>query len=80
MKQAVSQGRGEIAVADVSDRDAQLRLKDMDAEGVDQHLIIPGVWASACTALPPDMATLLYESYHRYMGSTARPTSSACAA
>jgi predicted TIM-barrel fold metal-dependent hydrolase len=67
VKQAVSQGRGQIAVADVSDRDSRLRLKDMDVEGVDQHLIIPGVWASACTALPFDLATLLYDSYHRYM-------------
>lgn len=63
----VSQGAGGISVADVSDRNAELRLKDMDAEGVSQHLIIPGLWAAACTALPIDIATLLYDSYHRYM-------------
>jgi predicted TIM-barrel fold metal-dependent hydrolase len=65
--QAAKQGTGDIAVNDVSDRNAELRLKDMDAEGVEQHLIIPGVWAAACTALSPDLALLLYESYHRYM-------------
>ncbi len=65
--QASAQGTGAIAVADVSDRNSALRLKDMDVEGVDQHVLIPGVWASACTVLPADLALLLYASYHRYM-------------
>jgi len=65
--QAASQGTGTIAVSDVSDRNSELRLKDMDAEGVSQHVIIPGVWAAACTVLPDELALLLYASYHRYM-------------
>jgi predicted TIM-barrel fold metal-dependent hydrolase len=64
---STQQGTGTIAVTDVSDRNAELRLKDMDVEGVARHLIIPGVWAAACTALDTELGTLLYESYHRYM-------------
>src|ERR1700730_18630795 len=67
VKQPKTQGTGKIAVNDVSDRNSELRLKDMDAEGVTQHLIIPGVWAAACTAIERDLALLLYEAYHRYM-------------
>jgi len=70
------QGSGRIAVADVSDRNAELRLKDMDAEGVSQHLIIPGVWAAACTAIDRDLALLLYEAYHRYMADYCSADSS----
>lgn len=63
----VAQGAGAISVAEVSDQNAELRLKDMDTEGVSQHVLIPGVWAAACTALPIEITSLLYESYHRYM-------------
>ena len=42
------------------------RLSDMDEEGVDIHVIIPGTWALAITALDQELAKGLYDSYHRY--------------
>ncbi|MYA14437.1 MAG: amidohydrolase family protein [Acidimicrobiaceae bacterium] len=43
------------------------RLDDMDTEGVDVHVIIPGTFANAATALDAELATELYEAYHRYV-------------
>ncbi len=43
------------------------RLQDMDREGVDVHLLIPGTWPLAATVVPVDVANGLYESYARYM-------------
>lgn len=43
------------------------RLLDMDVEGVDINLIVPGTWAPGSTALDPSLAALLYAAYHRYM-------------
>lgn len=40
---------GAISVADVSDGNSALRLKDMDAEGVDHHVIIPGARTPTAT-------------------------------
>ncbi|HLG71196.1 MAG TPA: amidohydrolase family protein [Chloroflexota bacterium] len=43
------------------------RLHDMDVEGVDIDLIIPGTWACGSSGLEPSLAQLLFEAYHRYM-------------
>lgn len=71
--QANKRGSGEISVNDVSDSNSELRLKDMDTEGVSRHLIIPGVWAAACTAIEPQLALMLYDAYHRYMEEYCSP-------
>ncbi len=43
------------------------RVADMDTEGVDVNVLIPGTWASASTALDPGLSSLLYGAYHDYM-------------
>lgn len=43
------------------------RLQDMDVEGVDINVLIPGTWAPGSTALDLSLAKGLYDSYHRYM-------------
>ncbi|MEZ5666840.1 MAG: amidohydrolase family protein [Alphaproteobacteria bacterium] len=43
------------------------RIKDMDTEGVDVNVLIPGTWASASTALDPSLTCLLYDAFHTYM-------------
>ena len=43
------------------------RLEDMDKEGVDVNLLIPGTWAPASSALEPGLAAGLYDAYHNYM-------------
>ena len=43
------------------------RLRAMDREGVDVHLIIPGTFAMASTALEPWMSVELLAAYNRYI-------------
>jgi predicted TIM-barrel fold metal-dependent hydrolase len=43
------------------------RLRAMDREGVDVHLIIPGTFAMASTALEPWMSIELLAAYNRYI-------------
>jgi predicted TIM-barrel fold metal-dependent hydrolase len=43
------------------------RVRDMDEEGVDVNVLIPGTWASAASALDPGLATGLYDAFHTYM-------------
>ena len=43
------------------------RLRNMDIEGVDIDVIIPGTWACGSSALEPDLSQALYRAYHRYM-------------
>jgi predicted TIM-barrel fold metal-dependent hydrolase len=43
------------------------RLLDMDVEGVDIDLIIPGTWATGSSILEVRLAAGLYDAYHRYM-------------
>ena len=45
---------------------AKDRLRDMDEEGADVHLIIPSTWALAASALDPEVAKGMYAAYHRY--------------
>jgi len=42
------------------------RLADMDEEGVDVQVIIPGTWALGATAIDLELAKGLYEAYHRF--------------
>ena len=43
------------------------RLLDMDVEGVDINLIIPGTWAPGSSALEVRLAAAMHRAYHRYM-------------
>jgi len=53
----------------VSDENAAGRIKDMDLEGRDIDVIIPGTWANGLSAVEDQtLAQGLYSSYHRYMG------------
>jgi predicted TIM-barrel fold metal-dependent hydrolase len=51
----------------VSQRNAAGRLRDMDREGRDVDVIIPGTFSTAATALEPELAKELYAAYHRYI-------------
>jgi uncharacterized protein len=53
--------------AGVGHDNAQGRLLDMDREGIDVHLLIPGTWPQSASVLPIDVAVGLYEAYARYM-------------
>jgi predicted TIM-barrel fold metal-dependent hydrolase len=50
----------------VRHENAEGRLRDMDEEGVDLQVIIPGTWALGATALDVDLAKGLYDAYHRF--------------
>ena len=43
------------------------RISDMDTEGVDVNVLIPGTWASASSSLDSSLTTGLYGAYHSYM-------------
>lgn len=43
------------------------RLLDMDTEGVDINLIIPGTWAPGSSALELELGKLMHQAYHRYL-------------
>ncbi len=52
----------------VSDENAAGRIADMDLEGRDVDVIIPGTWANGLSAVEDQtLAEGLYSSYHRYM-------------
>ena len=52
----------------VSDENAAGRIQDMDLEGRDIDVIIPGTWANGLSAVEDQtLAHGLYSSYHRYM-------------
>jgi predicted TIM-barrel fold metal-dependent hydrolase len=51
---------------DVRHGNAEGRLRDMDEEGVDLAVIIPGTWALGASALDWDLSRGLYEAYHRF--------------
>ena len=46
---------------------AEGRINDMDTEGVDVNVLIPGTWASASSSLDSSLTTGLYGAYHNYM-------------
>jgi predicted TIM-barrel fold metal-dependent hydrolase len=43
------------------------RLRDMDREGADIHLVIPATFATAVSALEVELACEIYAAYHRYL-------------
>jgi len=49
------------------------RLEDMDKEGVDVNVLIPGTWAPGSSALDPALTTGLYAAYHQYMADFCSP-------
>ncbi len=51
----------------VSVDNAAGRLRDMDREGRDVDLIIPGTFATAVSAIDPALATELHAAYNRYI-------------
>jgi len=51
----------------VNDLNAEGRLADMDAEGVDAHVLIPATFATAVSALDVELALEVYAAYHRYL-------------
>lgn len=53
---------------EVSNRNSAGRLLDMDREGRDVDLIIPGTFATAVSAIDPELAVDVYDAYHRYIG------------
>src|SRR5918995_3697570 len=67
LKGAIGSNRVEEPEPDVSQRNAAGRLRDMDREGRDVDLIIPGTFSTAVTAIDTSLALELYASYHRYI-------------
>ncbi|MGE0141301.1 MAG: amidohydrolase family protein [Ilumatobacteraceae bacterium] len=67
LKGAVGNNRVELPEPDVQQRNAEGRLRDMDREGRDIDLIIPGTFATAITAIDQSLAKELYASYGRYI-------------
>ena len=52
----------------ISDENAEGRLADMDLEGRDIDVIIPGTWANGLTSVEDvTLAEGMYSAYHRYM-------------
>ena len=51
----------------INNLNASGRLHDMDVEGVDVHLIIPGTFAMAVAKLDTEMANEVHDAYRRYI-------------
>ncbi|HWM18582.1 MAG TPA: amidohydrolase family protein [Ilumatobacteraceae bacterium] len=58
---------------EVNNLNVQGRLQDMEAEGVDIHVIIPATWSTAATVLDWTLARELYAAYHRYLDDYCSP-------
>jgi len=54
-------------VAEGSNLNSRGRLEDMDLEGIDVNLIIPGTFGNAATTFDTPLAIELYDAYHRYI-------------
>jgi predicted TIM-barrel fold metal-dependent hydrolase len=67
LKGAIGSNRVETPEPGVQQRNAAGRLLDMDREGRDVDVIIPGTFATAITAIDDSLAKELYASYHRYI-------------
>ncbi len=57
----------EAPEAGVQQRNNEGRLRDMDREGRDVDVIIPGTFSTAITALDVSLARELYAAYNRYI-------------
>jgi hypothetical protein len=64
---AVSKGAKASPEPGVSHDNAPGRLRAMDEEGTDVHLLIPGTFAMASTALDTSLSVELLASYNRYI-------------
>ena len=58
---------------EVNNLNVEGRLQDMEAEGVDVHLIIPATWSTAAAVLDWSLAKELYAAYHRYLDDYCAP-------
>lgn len=67
LKGAIGSNKVEDPEPGVSQRNSTGRLTDMDREGRDVDLIIPGTFSTAITAIDNSLALELYASYHRYI-------------
>jgi predicted TIM-barrel fold metal-dependent hydrolase len=68
LRGAVTKGFERPPADEVSNQNAKGRLDDMDLEGVDVNLIIPGTFGNAATTFDNELAVELYDAYHRYIG------------
>ena len=57
----------------VRDDNADGRIKDMDQEGVDANLMVPGAWYSVQALEDPSLDLGLIRAYHRYMNDFCSP-------
>lgn len=73
LKGAVGSNRVEDPEVDVQQKNSVGRLRDMDREGRDIDLIIPGTFATAITAIDESLARELYASYLRYIVDYCSP-------
>jgi predicted TIM-barrel fold metal-dependent hydrolase len=53
----------------VNDLNSSGRVDDMDKEGVDVHLLIPGTFATAVSSLDSALALEIYAAYRRYIAA-----------
>ncbi len=53
----------------VNDRNSSGRLDDMDKEGADIHLLIPGTFVTAVSSLDLSLALEIYAAYRRYIAA-----------
>ncbi|WP_420639541.1 amidohydrolase family protein [Candidatus Poriferisocius sp.] len=67
LRGAVTKAFDQPPAEDVSNLNAKGRLEDMDIEGVDVNLIIPGTFGNAATTFDNELAVELYDAYHRYI-------------
>ncbi len=67
LRGAVTKGFERPPADDVSNLNAAGRLEDMDLEGVDVDLIIPGTFGNAATTFDNELAVEIYDAYHRYI-------------
>jgi predicted TIM-barrel fold metal-dependent hydrolase len=67
LAQAVSKGAKESPEPGVSHDNAEGRIRAMDREGADVHLLIPGTFAMASTALDSSLSVELLAAYNRYI-------------
>lgn len=67
LRGAVTKGFDHPPADDVSNLNSAGRLADMDLEGVDVDLVIPGTFGNAATTFDTALAVELYDAYHRYI-------------
>lgn len=76
LRGSVSKGFEIPPADDVSNLNSTGRLEDMDKEGVDVNVVIPGTFGNASTVFDAELATELYSAYHRYLAEYCSPDTS----